>query len=149
MALFEGLISREREEALKRLYVPLTARSEILNGINNSKTALGKLRGASQKEIYHSLQPLNIQTIIYTMAKASDMEQKKAVSLYLTTLRKIKPALSGKDLKSIGYSPGPVFKIILTSILEARLEGKIKSREEEVAFVKENFKVNSSNRSNI
>ncbi|MEN8264277.1 MAG: CBS domain-containing protein [Nitrospirota bacterium] len=141
MAMFEGLTTREREEALKRLYVPPIAGREILNGINNSKTALGQLQSASQKEIYHTLRPLNIQTIIYTMAKASDMEQKKSVSMYLTTLRKIKPALSGKDLKLIGYLPGPVYKIILTSILEARLEGRIKSREDEVAFVKEQYKL--------
>ena len=57
--------------------------------------------------------------------------------MILTKLRSIKPVLNGKDLKSMGYAPGPLFKQILTAILEARLEGKIKSREEEIAFVTE------------
>jgi tRNA nucleotidyltransferase (CCA-adding enzyme) len=75
------------------------------------------------------------------MAKAKDKEQKKVVSLYLTTLRKIKPELTGKDLKSMGYTPGPFFKKILTACLEERLEGRIESREEEIDFVKKRFPV--------
>jgi tRNA nucleotidyltransferase (CCA-adding enzyme) len=139
MALFEDLTRQERNEALQRLYVPPIASREILNGIKNSKIAITGLQNASQKEIYYTLRPLDIQTILFTMAKAKDNEKKKAVSLYLTTLRKIKPALSGKDLKKMGHTPGPLFKIILTAILEERLEGKIKSREEEIEFVKEKF----------
>ncbi len=141
MALFEDLTRQERNEALQRLYVPPIASREILNGIKNSKTAITKLQKASQKEIYYALRPLDIHTILFTMAKAKDNERKKAVSLYLTTLRKIKPSLSGNDLKSMEYTPGPLFKIILTAILEERLKGKIKSREEEIEFIKEKFKL--------
>jgi hypothetical protein len=39
----------------------------------------------------------------------------------------------------MGYAPGPGFKKILTALLDARLDRKIKSREDEVAFVKEYF----------
>jgi tRNA nucleotidyltransferase (CCA-adding enzyme) len=75
------------------------------------------------------------------MSKARDKEQKKAISLYLTTLRKIKPELTGKDLQAMGYTPGPQFRKILTSLLEARLERQVKSREGEIKFVKENFPI--------
>jgi tRNA nucleotidyltransferase (CCA-adding enzyme) len=46
------------------------------------------------------------------MAKAKKEEHKKAISLYLTTLRKINPELTGEELKKMGYTPGPVFKKI-------------------------------------
>ncbi len=141
MALFEELESQERSEALQRLFVPPTARQGILDGIKESQNALIKLQKASQKEIYYTLLPLNLQTILFTMAKARHKELKKSISLYLTTLRKIKPALTGKDLKAMGYTPGPLFKKILTSLLEARLEKQIKSLEEEIKFVKEKFPV--------
>jgi tRNA nucleotidyltransferase (CCA-adding enzyme) len=139
MALLDELNPEERREALQRLSVPPTARKEILDGIEQSKKALAQLRGASQKKIYYTLTPLDIPTILFTMARAKDEELKKAVSLYLTTLREIGPELTGKDLKVMGYTPGPQFKRILTSLLEARLERQIKSREEEVQFVKKNF----------
>lgn len=144
VALFEGLkTTHEREKALQRLFVPPKVRNEILESIEQSKTTLLKLQGTSQKEkdIYYTLQPLSLQTILFTIAKAKDKRQKKAISLYLTTLRKIKANLTGKDLKAMGYKPGPLFNKILKAILEARLDGQIKSREEEIRFVKKKFPV--------
>jgi tRNA nucleotidyltransferase (CCA-adding enzyme) len=140
MALIEELKAQEREKALQRLSVPPKARKEMLEGIEQSKSALLRLQEASHnKDIYYTLQPLSLQTILFTMAKAEDKDQKKAISLYLTTLRKTKPELTGKDLKEMGYTPGPLFKKILTAILDARLEGRVKSRKEEIEFVKDKF----------
>ena len=141
MALLDELSPQERSEALQRLFVPPAARKEILDAIEQSEKALTRLQKASHKEIYHTLFPLNLPSILFTMARAGDEEQKKAVSLYLTELRKIRPELTGKDLKKMGYTPGPLFKKILASLLEVRLEGKVKSREEEIDFVKNNFPV--------
>jgi hypothetical protein len=42
----------------------------------------------------------------------------------------------------MGYSPGPLFKKILSAILDARLEKQVKSLEEEIKFVKERFRIN-------
>ncbi len=139
MALLNELTPRERTEALQRLQVPQRASREILDGIEDSQTALAKLQNASSKDIYYTLRPLNLQSILFTMARARDKERKKAISLYLTILRNIRPELTGRDLQSMGYRPGPVFREILTAILEARLERKIKTREEEMDFVRKNF----------
>ncbi|MBI4847337.1 MAG: CBS domain-containing protein [Nitrospirae bacterium] len=141
MAMIEDLAPQERNKALKRLHVPPNATREILAGIEDSRNAIAKLQNASQKEIYHTLCHLNIQTVLFTMAKARQKELKKAVSLHLTKLRNIKPDLTGKDLKSMGYPPGPVYKVILSAILDARLERKIKSRDEEIEFVRDKFEI--------
>ncbi|MEW6601725.1 MAG: CBS domain-containing protein, partial [Nitrospirota bacterium] len=142
MALLNELTPPERGEALQRLYVPPSARKEILEGIEQSGKVIASLRSVSEKEIYNALMPLDVPAILFAMARTKDQEQKKAISLYLTTLRKIKPELTGKELKKMGYAPGPVFKKILNAILEERLERRIKSREEEVAFVKKRFRTN-------
>ncbi|MEK6527644.1 MAG: CBS domain-containing protein [Nitrospirota bacterium] len=143
MSFFEGLSPEECEKALQRLSVPPKARKEIIEGIKQAKEALLRLQAISlnEKDIYHTLQPLSTQAILFAVSKAKHEGQKKAISLYLTTLRKINPSLTGKDLKAMGYKPGPLFYRILKEILEARLDGKIKSREEEVRFVKEKFPV--------
>ena len=141
MALLDELNHDQRQEALQRLYVPPSAREEITSGIEEAKNALAKLNRAGRSEIYHTLSPLNIQTILFTMAISRDKEQKKSVSLYLTTLRGICPDLTGKDLQAMGYAPGPIFKRILTAILKAKLDEKIQGRDEEVEFVKEHFPV--------
>lgn len=141
MSLIEELTLQERKEALQRLHVPPKASREILDGIEHSQTALVKLQHASQREIYYIFYPLNIQAILFTMAKAQHKEQKKAVSLFLTTLRKIRPELKGEDLQEMGYKPGPLFKKIFAAILDARLERQVKSREDEINFVRERFKI--------
>ena len=141
MALLDELNHDLRNEALQRLYVPSSARAEIISGIEEAKYALAKLYRAGRSAIYHTLRPLNIQTILFMMAKSRDKEQKKSVSLYLTTLREISPDLTGKDLQAMGYAPGPIFKKIFTAILETKLDDKIKGRDEEAAFVKEHFPI--------
>jgi len=141
MALFEDLKPQEREGALQRLNVPPSVAKEINEGIEQSKLILQRLQTVleSEKDIYHALQPLSLPTILFIITKAKEGKQKRALSSYLTRLRNIKPVLSGEDLKAMGYQPGPLFNRILRAILDARLEGIIKSREEEIHFVKERF----------
>jgi tRNA nucleotidyltransferase (CCA-adding enzyme) len=39
----------------------------------------------------------------------------------------------------MGYKPGPLFKELIDSILEAKLEGEVSTREDEIEFLRENF----------
>jgi tRNA nucleotidyltransferase (CCA-adding enzyme) len=43
--------------------------------------------------------------------------------------------LTGNDLQSLGYQPGPLFSKILGSLEDAQLEGLVRTREEAIAFV--------------
>ena len=47
--------------------------------------------------------------------------------------------LTGDDLKSAGYEPGPLFGKILALVEERRLEGEVSSRDEALALVRERF----------
>ena len=70
------------------------------------------------------------------MAKAKDDRVKKAISLYLTNLQGIKTSITGSDLKRLGLAPGPLFKEIMEKILDARLDGEVRSKEEELSLAK-------------
>ena len=61
---------------------------------------------------------------------------KKSVRLELPEL-----FLNGSDLISMGYKPGKQFKVILDSLMDAQLDGRIGCRDEAAVFVKENFKL--------
>ncbi len=50
-----------------------------------------------------------------------------------------RPLINGHDLLKAGYSQGPVFKEILTAVEDAQLEGRLRSREEALAFVRSKF----------
>ncbi|MEW6173334.1 MAG: CBS domain-containing protein [Bacillota bacterium] len=55
----------------------------------------------------------------------------------LTAVITNKPRLTGKDIKEMGYPPGPVYREVLDAIWQARLDGLLPSREDELAFARE------------
>jgi poly(A) polymerase len=49
------------------------------------------------------------------------------------------PLISGSDLISEGYEPGPLFKEILTKVVDLQLENQIKTKEEALTWIKKNY----------
>jgi poly(A) polymerase len=47
--------------------------------------------------------------------------------------------VSGDDLIGLGFSPGPRFKEILTRVEDEQLEGRLKTPQQALEFVKENY----------
>jgi tRNA nucleotidyltransferase (CCA-adding enzyme) len=64
---------------------------------------------------------------------------RKRVDQYLTRLASVKPTLTGQDLQRLGFPPGPTYRRMLDLLLEGRLEGRLKSREQEVNFLQQRF----------
>jgi poly(A) polymerase len=50
------------------------------------------------------------------------------------------PLITGADLIAAGYKPGPQFKDLLTAVEDAQLDGKISTKEEAMALVREKEK---------
>jgi tRNA nucleotidyltransferase (CCA-adding enzyme) len=75
------------------------------------------------------------------MASTTRDSIKQAISKYITRLRSITTLLDGKYLKEIGVKPGPIYREILESLLDARLNGEVSTLLEEVEFVRKHWKV--------
>jgi len=105
------------------------------------KTAhfLTRWKNPKNSEIYTALRDLHIEGLLYIMAIARKTEVKRSVSLFVTSMRAEQSLLNGDDLKELGYRPGPIFKSILETLLLARLDDKVATREEEVALVRQKF----------
>jgi tRNA nucleotidyltransferase domain 2 putative len=50
-----------------------------------------------------------------------------------------RPLLTGNDLISAGYTPGPYFKEILTAVEDAQLEGQLRDRAAAMDFVRRTY----------
>ncbi len=50
-----------------------------------------------------------------------------------------KPLLTGEDLISLGYRPGPQFREILSAVEDAQLEGTLHSKDDALDFVRREF----------
>ena len=49
------------------------------------------------------------------------------------------PCLTGRDVRDLGYKPGPVYTKIFDALRQARWEGKLRTREEEIRFLRHTF----------
>jgi tRNA nucleotidyltransferase (CCA-adding enzyme) len=49
------------------------------------------------------------------------------------------PCLTGRDVRDLGYKPGPLFTKIFDALRQARWEGKLRTREEEIRFLEHTF----------
>ncbi len=89
----------------------------------------------SASKIHFWLNSLSLETLIYLLALTKTEAVRRAISLFVTKLRHQRVELDGHALAGLGLTPGVEFKQILNRLLEARLDGEISSRQEEVALV--------------
>ncbi|MFC1858167.1 CBS domain-containing protein [Thermodesulfobacteriota bacterium] len=86
--------------------------------------------------LYKRLAVFKTELILYMMA-ATEMERiKRSISHFYTKLRHVRPSVSGKELKSFGLEPGPVFRDILQAIQDEKLNGRLQTYRDEYEFVK-------------
>jgi tRNA nucleotidyltransferase (CCA-adding enzyme) len=139
MALLSLLTDADRGEALMRLEVPPVVRTLIQKGITEAVTILAKLPAKDPAALYHLLSGRETEVILFAMSAAKDKRKKKDISHFLVELRKVRPILKGNDLKLLGVPPGPLYTTILTELRDARLLGKVATREDEISFVRKHY----------
>jgi tRNA nucleotidyltransferase (CCA-adding enzyme) len=103
-------------------------------------TWLERTRKLKNSQLYNKLVGFRIELILYMMAVTRKESVKRAISQYITALRYVRISLRGKDIKKMGLEPGPIYREVLHSVLEARLDGKLKTKTDEVQFVKQYLK---------
>jgi tRNA nucleotidyltransferase (CCA-adding enzyme) len=139
MALLSGLRDEDAKAAMERLSPSPKVSNMIIKGMSQARDILKRLPLDDPVEIYNLLNKFKLETVLFSMAVSKDRQKQKVISHYLTGLRKIKTILKGDDLKRIGIQPGPVYSKILKDLLEERLRGHLKSREDEERFVRAKF----------
>lgn len=126
------------EEMAQRLSLAPRYSKKLIEGRREGFDALQKVRRKHMrpKEIYNLFKPLPIEALLYLMAKTGEKRVKKAISLFFTKLKDTKVSLRGKDLQGLGIEPGPLYRTIIDSLLLARLEGTVKTKEDEIRYVR-------------
>lgn len=150
MGMMDELKDNEVVEVCNRLSIPERLKEKLIKGRQDTKAILYEFfkdKKMRPSRIYRLLKPISLEILLFMMAKARDEISKRYISLYLTELQKVNISLSGKDLKALGIEPGPLYREILDRLLNGRLNGEIRSKEEEKRFVRENFLKKVSNRS--
>jgi tRNA nucleotidyltransferase (CCA-adding enzyme) len=87
--------------------------------------------------LYRKLSGFKTELILFMMVIAKNKIIKKSISHFFTNLRRAKLSLRGKDLKKMGLKPGPVYRQVMEAVLDARLDGRLKSKKDEIEFARQ------------
>jgi len=143
---FLGLTSSLSDQALSNLAERMEVYEGEIVGMISARQELrqalkevSRLKEKKHYSLYRIFSPVAPELLLYGMAETRSEKIKKSMSLFFTKLRGTKVSLNGRDLITMGYKPGPLFKEIFDSILEAKLDGDVSTKEDEIEFVKERF----------
>ncbi len=134
MALVDKLSGPTTDTLMKRLVLPERQAVKVRTTKNRlGRVARGLFRNRSLKpsEIYRLLLDLPDEALVLLIAKAPSLDAKRIVTAYLMTYSGARLAINGKSLAAMGLHEGPIYKMILDSVLNAKLDGKITTEREE------------------
>ncbi|MBN1405045.1 MAG: CCA tRNA nucleotidyltransferase [Candidatus Omnitrophica bacterium] len=126
-AICEKFVFRKGDE--KRL-LSSAAKADTIARLMDKKSAV------SPSRIYKSLEPLSYETIIFIMAKTRTLRARKRMHLFFTKYNGTRLKITGADLKKLNLAPGPRYKAIMDKVLYAKLDGKARTKEEEINLAK-------------
>jgi tRNA nucleotidyltransferase (CCA-adding enzyme) len=100
--------------------------------------------GLTPSQIYHSLHRYLQNAIIANLVISDHPIIRQRIDQYLNQLRYVRATLTGDDLLQEGVAPGPQIKEVMELLREARLDGKVATKEEELRVVKDTLANQSS-----
>jgi tRNA nucleotidyltransferase (CCA-adding enzyme) len=136
------LSAREAADFCQRFEVPLRQKQFILrekSAVTRIARTLNRKMPDTTSGLYHLLKELSPEGLLYLMGLMKKKSCKKAISLFVTEWRQLRPEIDGNDLAEMGYRTGPLYGTILRRLLDARLDGLVHDRATEEAFIKEHY----------
>ena len=129
---FASIFIGVREEDLKEIF-------EVLNFENWQKKILNDYIAIKNTpipddkfETYNKFLNKEPEAIILYFSETGNQD----ALLYKKELEKIKTDINGNDLIALGIQPSKQIKTILNSVLKEKLNGNLKSKDDEISFIK-------------
>lgn len=139
LAILSGLPPDELNRVAMRLDLSDTIRERLFwvgKQVDGVLWGFFQLPEYRPSDIYRALQPFRPEELLFMMAKTQREEVRRAISHYFHRYRHIRTELRGQDLKEMGIPPGSIYREILDDLLDARLNGEVRSRHEEIERVR-------------
>jgi tRNA nucleotidyltransferase (CCA-adding enzyme) len=140
LGLVDRMSMEQVEDFCKKTEMSETLKNRILGDTEKFRDTVSKLPAAiftgKKSEIHKVLELLSQETMLFIMAKTKSDEIKKAISTFVTYKDVMKPVFTGEDLKKLGIKEGPVYKEILETLKDAKVDLNLKTKEDEESFVK-------------
>ncbi len=90
---------------------------------------------ARPSDVFMLFEPLSYEGLIMLKAKYKGKNIQKHIRDFFRAYNGTRIHISGEDLRGLGISPGPSYQKIFVRVLKARLNGLVKTKEDELALV--------------
>lgn len=141
LALTDRLDEELYRQVCKRLTLPERLMERLFSQRRHSLARLQRLRqmagggkGLPNSRLYKLLHGIPSELLLYGLARTGNEELRRLVSHYLTRLSSVRPLVNGTELKKVAGGAGPWIRHLKTLLLDARLDGEIHSKDEELAL---------------
>ena len=132
-----GMTAADKDAFIRRLRLP-SRWALVFRDTELAKSAVQddpSIREFSRSEIYMRLRPLDEAAILGCAIREHNSIAAQRLTLFLNELRHIKPMLNGGDMLTLGVPQGPQIGELLESLLIARLDGQVSTRQDEINFI--------------
>lgn len=138
MALLDGQKVQEIKEILERFVFSGGIKKRVLTYIKSSDRVLRVINNPRIKlsRVYNLLEPLSYEAIIALRAKSSRINARKKIDSFLKLSGSTRLLICGHDLSALGIKSGPRYKEILRKVLNARIENRVNTKDEELALAR-------------
>ena len=131
-----SLTENEARSLVTRLEPPQEWREIILSSPRyRGMSSILRNENLSPSEVVSVLGEFPLPLLEAQRALTGSTNQKSRLDQYLGILRHVRPEITGVDLLGAGVPQGPEIGIMLDEVLRARMDGRVKTKEEEMAFV--------------
>jgi tRNA nucleotidyltransferase (CCA-adding enzyme) len=142
MALLDPLSSKQISRVCRRFAFRRGEEIRVLSYKQVKKKFILSLSSAeiSPSQISKRLEPLSYEVILMLKAKHKNRNLQRNIENFFKHYNDTKIQVCGKDLHALGISPGPQYQKIFKKVLNAKLDGKVTSKEEELALIAKRLK---------
>lgn len=142
-ALLKPLGLAEIKKITRRLGLRKGEEKRIISYCQMSEKLISCLskEAVRPSQIFSLLEPLSYETIILLAATSPNHYLKRHIADFLEVYNGMRLYVSGNDLHGLGVLPGPEYQKIFSRVLTAKLNGKVATRQDELALIRKLIKM--------
>ncbi|NOY69609.1 MAG: CBS domain-containing protein [Deltaproteobacteria bacterium] len=141
MLLLEKTDFETSVKLCRRFEIPPRQVKMFIDGRLAAQQALSTLylmkKDIRKSTLYYTLKGFKTELVLYMMVIAKTDSVKRAISLFMTDLKDVRPSVSGRDLKNMEIPPSPLYSHVFKALMAEKLDDNIQTREEELDFIKD------------
>jgi tRNA nucleotidyltransferase (CCA-adding enzyme) len=137
-ALFSGLSRDAALSAGRKFCFGRKEISTIVSYITSRKRIASVLsrNKVMPSSLFNLLDSLPYEAILLVKAESRSRGVKRRIADFFSSCHGMRVSISGYDVQRLGIPPGPAYQRIFRSLLEGKLNGKLKTRDDELEFVR-------------